>query len=1376
MPKTSLHAEGTETDQMLEVASIPPSVPQEVYAMPATQAQERFWALDRLNPGNPGLNMPMMWECTGPLNLPLLNEAFTRTIERHEALRTTFAIVDGRLSQVIGLPYQISIPVTDLGHLPGAPTSAEALRLTTEHAAYRLDLEKGPLLALRLLRFSENHHMLLVTLHHIVCDGASLGVLLRDVAAYYESLVLHKRALLPELPIQFADFAIWQQEWRGTAEHQASLEYWRDTLGNQFSRINLPHDSQTQSGTAAGEVQPASSGDIETRLIPAALEARAQEFCKRKSITLNILLMSVFSALLHRITGQDDLLIATPSANRTLETEDLIGLFMNIQMMRVRLERETSFEALIGQVQEWMLGASANQQIPFEDLVHDPFFSMGETSIELPVFFLYQRSFMVNHQIGELSVVPLRSMSPGAIFEMMFAAVNRQNEGTRLQLEYNPLHFRSATIQRYLDFFLALLQSGLDDPSATVSTLSFAGSAPNLEVLSLGPQAAKPVPYESVIDAFVRHADQNPSRSAIECNGEVWSYRELGEYAARLAERLVDEGVVREARVAISLDRSPRMLGAVLAVLQAGGAFVPLDPHLPASRAAAVLADSGSILLLTDRDVADAGSAKVLRLDTFSPEKNPAHPLGSGKLPAANNRDSLALLLYSSSASGLPRGVAIEQGGLAAVVHSAGQTLGLSASDCLVAASPFDSEIAPLELLLPLTLGMRIVLPTDAQWRSRERFESLIERSRATALSATTETLHALGRSTWKPPVGFKILCDHETISPGLSEKLLDLGAELYALFGVAETSICTSITPINDGINESVNKPGAAAITGSTGDSVLYLLDAGLKPVPAGIVAELYVGGSSLARGYWNRPDVTEKSFLSNPFAPGRLFRMPNLGRWQSSPAFSLDAKVDLIERSNRQAKLEGHRVELGEIEAALLSMPDVRGAVVLRDLIPHRASSSTQIIAFVERGQNASKGVLLAEDLKVALFDVLPAYMVPKAVLAMSHFPRDKAGKLDRRTLALDPASLEIVSEVLRQEDEAEPQTSRDPIEWQLVEIWRATLGMPSISVDDSFFSLGVSSLAALRLITKMNKMYSTDLGLASLFSASTIRAIARLIREKVSPNMNSSVVPIQPHGKRPPLFILHGVGGNVVSFYGLAMHLGNDQPVYGIQAQALLAHQPALLRLEDMARYYVQEMRRVQPDGPYHLLGYSFGGTVVLEMAHQLRAAGQQVALLGMLDSKARSYTQEVRAHLKNFAANSSTGRREKRPRSEPAPLNSRDNPKSLAEKLRARSIRWTSIIATALHLKTLPSFFKDAYEINFVAALNYKPQPFDGKMTLFRASRQAIPTAPAELGWKPFFSRGVDVHMLPGDHERIFAEQNIEILASEINNCLERACGA
>ncbi|WP_433965022.1 condensation domain-containing protein [Tunturiibacter gelidiferens] len=723
----------TNTPEETPVVSSTAQSADEVYVMPATQGQVRFWSLDQMHPGNPALNMPLMWQCRGELNVDLLAMAFTLAVRRHEMLRTTFAMVDGRLSQIIGGPYSVALPVKDLQDVPDAANSPEAGRLIREHAAYRMDLFNGPLLALKLLKFGPQHHLLLVTMHHIICDGISLGILLRDIAVFYEALMEEKKPVLPDLPIQFADFAVWQEEWRKSEAAETSLNFWRKTLGTNFGRLELPHDATPE---GRRDVRTDSeSGDIETLLISPELTALAHEFCKNQNVTLNILLFSIFCALLHRVTGQRDIVIGSPCANRNEDTEELIGLFMNIQVLRVGVEPQETFRSLLTKVQDWTLGAYENQELPFEELIYDSHFSHNNTSFEIPIFFLYQKSFMVIQRVAGLEITPLRSMSPGAVFEWMFAIVDRPEEGPRLQLEYNPNYYRPGTIQRYLTSFIALLES-----------------------------------------------------------------------------------VVRES--SIQLEK-----------------MAPADDFLPA------------------------------------------------KLPDNQNQ-----------------------------------------------------------------------------------------------------------------------LVSRRNVRP-LHEKQFDGGAEIME---------------------------------------------------------------------------------------------------------------------------------------------------------------------------------------------------------------------KLDEQVATIS-----------------------DPIEIQLLELWRSMLDVEEISADTNVFSLGVSSLSILRLVTRMNSLYSMGFGLASLISAPTIKMVAELVRRRYAPNTVTSLVPIQPVGTKRPLYIVHGAGGNVVNFYGLTTRIGADQPVYGVQAQALELDQPALLCIEDMAAHYLKEIRRVQPQGPYHLLGYSFGGIVVLEMAHQLLAAGETIGLLGMLDTRARDYIEGWPAELSSSNGRSQRG---------------------------------------------------------------------------------------------------------------------------------------
>lgn len=841
------------------VANPVPVPGDDVYAMPATQGQIRFWSLDQMHPGNPALNMPLMWQCRGEMNVDLLAMSFTLAVRRHEMLRTTFAMVDGSLAQIIGKPYSVPLPVKDLQHVSNAATSQEAGTLIREHAAYRMDLRNGPLLVLKLLKFAPEHHLLLVTMHHIICDGISLGILLRDIAVFYEALVEGKQPSLPELPIQFADFAVWQEEWRKSEAAKTSLDFWRETLGKDFGRIKLPHDASSR--RSRDTRTDSESGDIETLLISPELTAAAHELCKNQNVTLNILLFSIFCALLYRVTGQRDIVIGSPCANRNEDTEELIGLFMNIQVLRVQVAQKESFRGLLTKVQDWTLGAYENQELPFEELIYDSHFSHRNTSFEIPIFFLYQRSFMVTQHVAGLEIVPLRSMSPGAVFEWMFAIVDREEEGPRLQLEYNPNYFRPETIQRYLRSFVALLESAVQNASA------------------------------------------------------------------------------------------------------------PLD------------------------------------------------------------------------------------------------------------------EMAPADDFL-------------------------------------------------------------------LSE-----------------------------------------------------------------------------ASGNSNRP------------------------------------------------------------------------AIELQTSDTHQTKDNTETII--------------------------------------------NAG--DR------------------------PYTTNDPIEVQLLKLWQSMLGVDDIAEDTNVFSLGVSSLSILRLVTRMNGLYSMGFGLASLISAPTVRMVAELVRKRYAPNTAASLVPIQPVGTKPPLYIVHGAGGNVVNFYSLTTRIGSDQPVYGVQAQALEANERALLSIEDMAAHYLKEIRRVQPKGPYHFLGYSFGGIIVLEMAHQLHAVGESVGMLGMLDTVAKEYMPESPDTTAKGSAKNQEGpvagylRRSK----------GHASPKAwwtfFAQDLKERRVRYVTVLAGKM-FSTMPVFLKDTHEINSYAARRYRPKPFPGKLTLFRALKQSEVGASSDNGWGPIFRRGIEIHEIPGDHWQVLSEPGIDVLAKAIGDCL------
>ena len=1319
----------------------------ETYAMPATQGQVRFWSLDQLMPGNPALNMPLMWMCTGELDVTALAQAFTLCLLRHEALRTTFELIDGKLSQIIHPASPMPLPVVDLEPLQGEAQRLEADRLTRNHAAYRFDLKRGRLLTLKLLRFDAHHHTLLVTMHHIICDGISNGILMRNMRVFYESILAGTEPVLPELPIQFADYAVWHEDWLAGPEPAASLDFWRKSLGQDFSRLMVMRD---ENGLADLEDRKDVTGDIETLQIPRDLQTKAHAFCKRENVTLNILLFSIFAALMNRMTGQQDLVIGSPCANRTEDTEELIGLFMNIQVMRLRLQEAATFRSLLAQVQTWTLGAYENQVLPFEHLVHDPYFSGGNNSFEIPIFFLYQKSFMVTHQIGKLEIVPLRSESPGAVFEMMFAIVDRAEDGPRLQLEYDPRHFKATTIRRYLAMFNELLASAITTPNARIDELAILSAEDQSQVVDGWNDTSVDFGgFTPAYASFLTRATEFPAAIALECNGVAWSNEQLAGYARSLARRLVAEGLTAGGLVAICVERSPEMLGAVLAVMMAGGAYVPLDPRHPSERLQMVLDDAGATILLTTRELEVKTSATVLDITTK------LAPADLTWQPVAITADSLAYVIYTSGSTGKPKGVAIEHGALRNLLRSMQREPGLDADDVLVAITTLAFDIAGLELLLPLLTGAKLVIATDAEVTDGGLLLALLERSKATMLQATPGAWRILIDAGWSNALPLKALCGGEALPRELADKLLERAGELWNVYGPTETTIWSSATRVTRGT-------GSVRIGPPIANTQFYVLDARRQPVPIGVTGELYIGGAGLARGYWNRPELTAEKFLENPLGQGRIYATGDLARWHDN------GSIELLGRADFQVKIRGYRIELPEIEGAIMQHPKVREAVVTQ----HKtANGVATLVAYLAVGPSTETFCSdLVGEVRIALSKSLPEYVIPDVFMTMAELPRNTNGKIDRKALpsASGEAGVDRIHSTISTDDEYfEPQ---DIIESQLADMWQSTLGIPRISVRANFFALGASSLAALRLITKMNRVYAMELGLASLITAATIESIAELIRTRFAPNTDSSLVPLQPNGTRPPVYIVHGVGGNVVNFYGLSMRVGCDQPVYGIQSQALVANQPALLHLKDMATHYIADIRKLQPRGPYHLLGYSFGGTVVLEMAHQLRAAGEEVALVGMIDAKSKDYEVQL-ARLTPVQAK--VNRRVNRFFGNTENLTWAARLKYVYEKVSTRAIRFACMAAASLHIKQVPAFMRSAYDINYVAVQNYTLRPYDGSLVLFRASYQGEEEGEYDLGWSAIFKQGVEVHDLPGDHERIFLEPNIDTLANSLRDALAKS---
>lgn len=1298
-----------------------------------------------------------MWQCNGDLDVAALQRAYQRCIDRHESLRTTFAVVDKKLRQIVLEHLEIALPVTDLSTLDNEERRVAADRITREHASFAFDLEQGPLITLHLLKLGAKDHILLVTMHHIICDGISLGILLRDLFALYESELTGREASLPELPVQYADYSLWHEGWMQGEESEQALSFWRERIGTDFLPVSLEHEAEAASELPAHLA--GSTGAIETQLVPGDIVARERTFCQAEGITQNVFFFASFLAWLARVSGQTDLMVGYPVANRTEDTQDLIGLFINIQPIRVKITPQMTFRELLHFVQQWTIEASEYQALPFETLAQHKDFSDSRTALQLPVFFLYQPSFMqvtrIETPASSLQVIPLRSESPGAIFEMMMAVVDRAEEGPRLQLEYNPQNLRASTMRSFLGMLVSILDGSILLPDAPVLLLPLVSGAERRDLLNRF--VGEPIDFgafESVQSSVLRRAASNPNQIAIECANGSLSYAQLQKRAFAIATRLQQEGVVPGDRVAVCMGRSTDTVATLLAILLAGASYVPLDSRYPAARIETAVEDSEARLLVTDRELHLQDAVRILNLASVSDA--PA----SAFTPQPCSPDDIAYVIYTSGSTGKPKGVAVPHGALRNLLLGVQRKPGLTAQDVWCAITTISFDIAALEIFLPLVVGARLVFATENEARTPTLLLSLLKKTKTTVLQATPGAWRALIDEGWTKETKLRVLCGGEALSTDLANRLLDCSDSVWNMYGPTETTIWSSATRVQRGLS-------SPPVSDVLPNQQFYVLDDSLEPVPFGRRGELCIAGAGVAAGYWNRPEQTSDRFKQNPFGPGRIYRTGDAAR------IDADGTLRLMGRMDFQVKVRGYRIELGEIESVLEQHAHVREALVVQHVLKddEERVGVTRLIAYVDAPLHADddKAPQLVRELEATIGASLPEYMMPNAIVALPELPRLINGKVDRKALpdVFDAAGNAGVR--ISASDVSSFQAPRDFLERQLTDIWQATLGIPRISTAASFFSLAVGSLAAMRLVTKMNRIFAVDFGLATLVSSPTIQDIAELIRRQHDAGVVSSLVPIRKEGSKPPLFILHGVGGNVISFMGLSRRLGEDQPVYGIQSQALLQNQSALLRLEDMAAFYIREIKTVQPKGPYYLLGYSFGGTVAAEMSEQLRDAGEEVAYLSMLDSKTKHFEERFRNSMPTQAK---FDRRFRQIRGNTMHLSMSAQVKYITSKLATRAARFTARALVSLGSRRMPSSLKVAWDVNHVAMQRYQQHPYRGKLILFRATDQDYASGPRDLGWNEYFPEGVEIHEIRGDHERIFLEPAVDDMAAAIVKTLQK----
>ncbi|HBO5924395.1 TPA: amino acid adenylation domain-containing protein, partial [Pseudomonas aeruginosa] len=1159
-------------------------------------AQERQWFLWQLEPESAAYHIPSALRLRGRLDVDALQRSFDSLVARHETLRTRFRLEGGRSYQQVQPAVSVSIEREQFGE-EGLIERIQAI------VVQPFDLERGPLLRVNLLQLAEDDHVLVLVQHHIVSDGWSMQVMVEELVQLYAAYSRGLEVALPALPIQYADYALWQRSWMEAGEKERQLAYWTGLLGGEQPVLELPFDRPRP---ARQSHRGAQLGFELSRELVEAVRALAQ----REGASSFMLLLASFQALLYRYSGQADIRVGVPIANRNrVETERLIGFFVNTQVLKADLDGRMGFDELLAQARQRALEAQAHQDLPFEQLVealqpernasHNPLFQ---------VLFNHQseiRSVTPEVQLEDLRLEGLAWDGQTAQFDLTLDIQEDEN-GIWASFDYATDLFDASTVERLAGHWRNLLRGIVANPRQRLGELPLLDAPERRQTLSEWNPAQRECAVQGTLQQrFEEQVRQRPQAVALILDEQRLSYGELNARANRLAHCLIARGVGADVPVGLALERSLDMLVGLLAILKAGGAYLPLDPAAPEERLAHILDDSGVRLLLTQGHLLERlprqAGVEVLAIDGLVldgyAESDPLPTLSA---------DNLAYVIYTSGSTGKPKGTLLTHRNALRLFSATEAWFGFDERDVWTLFHSYAFDFSVWEIFGALLYGGRLVIVPQWVSRSPEDFYRLLCREGVTVLNQTPSAFKQLmavacsaDMATQQPALRYVIFggeaLDLQSLRPWF-QRFGDRQPQLVNMYGITETTVHVTYRPVSEADLEGGL---VSPIGGTIPDLSWYILDRDLNPVPRGAVGELYIGRAGLARGYLRRPGLSATRFVPNPFPGGageRLYRTGDLARFQA------DGNIEYIGRIDHQVKVRGFRIELGEIEAALAGLAGVRDAVVLA----HDGVGGTQLVGYVV-ADSAEDAERLRESLRESLKRYLPDYMVPAHLMLLERMPLTVNGKLDRQALPQPDASLS-------------QQAYRAPgseLEQRIAAIWAEILGVERVGLDDNFFELGGHSLLLLMLKERIGDTCQATLSISQLMTHASVAEQAACIEGQAR---ESLLVPLNGRREGSPLFMFHPSFGSVHCYKTLAMALRDRHPVKGVVCRALLDAGREVPEWDDMVAEYAEQLLQEHPEGVFNLAGWSLGGNLAMDVAARLEQRGRQVAFVGWIDAPA------------------------------------------------------------------------------------------------------------------------------------------------------------
>jgi nonribosomal peptide synthetase DhbF len=1322
-----------------------------------SEAQLGVWFAQMLDRNKSLYNIGEALEILGPIDPGLFETALRRVVAASDALHLQFIETQDGPRQFRASRLDWPLVIVDLRAEPDPDAAATAWMHRAMTRA--VDLARDPLFDYALLRTSSDRSIWYSRYHHLCTDGFGAWLISRRVAALYSSLA-EGRAPQPECPGSWFALLEEEQTYRNSPQYLRDREYW----GKQFLK-------RPDRVTLASRPPSWPDGFIRCTVeLPRADTDRLRALGARHRKSLSEVFTAAAAIYVHRMTGARNITLGSVVAARpNADMQRIVGMFSNIVPLQVDIDPAWDFGTLLRQMSQRGLEALPHQRYRAEDLRRDLGLRPSEPEIFGPIINVC--SFDYNIQFAG-HPVRVRNVGNWRVDDLEIVFYDRcDNSGICIDFCGNPDLYTGEGLAAHQQRFIRLLNAtATADPEAPLYRLDLLAPEERHQVLQGFNDTAAAYPAQSLIhELFEVQVERTPDTTALVCEEQSLSYAQLNNRANQLAHYLIGLGVGPDDRVAICMERNLGMVVALLGVLKAGGAYVPLDPNYPAERLAYMLQDSAPVALLTQASLRESlpelhlpvvvlGQTGEVSIVAQQPEHNP-DASARGLTP-----QNLAYVIYTSGSTGQPKGVMIEHANVVRLLSATHDWFQFTASDIWSLFHSFAFDFSVWEIWGALAYGGRLVVVPLPTSRSPEEFYRLVCDNGVTVLnqtpSAFRQFIAAQAQSHRQHRLRY-VIFGGEALETGMLKPWYERNGEctqLVNMYGITETTVHVTyrqLTPVDS------LRDGPSPIGRRIPDLRTYILDENRQPVPIGVVGELYVGGAGVARGYLNRAELTAERFVADPFSHtknARMYRTGDLGRWLD------DGNIEYLGRNDFQVKLRGFRIELGEIEARLMACKGVREAVVVaREDRP----GDKRLVAYLVAQEDEEVTVA---DFREQLSGVLPEYMVPSAFVTMQALPLTPNGKLDREAL---PAPDRDAYATRGPEDHSTgdghgrnyrvPQT---PTEELLAAIWAETLGLERLGIDENFFNLGGNSLLAMQLFTRIRKAFGRKLPMASLFAAPTIRRMATALEREASQTPWASLQAIRSEGTRPPLFLVPGVGGNVICYHDLAQLLGDQQPVYGLQSRGLDGLQRPFTSAEDIARNFVRELRTVQPEGPYYLGGASVGGVIAFEMAQQLVAANQDVAMLTLLESwppsalRARVLPLYLPPFLSVLAALAKGLGRLGRtlPRTRPS------------QWLEHLSRKWVSAKEIVRHKNVYESDTSALYtdvvtRSNYWATFKYFPRTFPGRLVLILAyDRPMTSRRDARLTWQRFATHDCHVHYSRGsDSGVMLTRPHVEQLA-------------